>query len=415
MTKEKAITRFFPAFILLIALALIPPALGEKNGDIYHLSYSPAEPIVFEDIKMSISVQNPSDKLQNYLMQVQVVKDGKLLNEQDFTFSLEKGKGVLFSPTYTSNDIGEHELIVKLYDKFMINLIDTKIITFNVVSQLGPFDIIVEPMAKTIKPGLLLPAKILLENMGTKGTDVEVRISVNCDIPLTQSLTTFVPARSRTEKLASIAVCNREGLYELTASITLFNKTWISSTNQFFVNSSIVQLIFEAPDNITLQAGQSLVFPVSVKNTGNEIINNMQFVVERIPLAWQKTSPYSIQGVSPNETAVFIVNITIPSDAEPSTFEIRMTAAVDETVEKKFSYLTVTPAGASTSASQPSYMRWLDYAQYLLLVALALAVAILLAKCLKRMRTERPSYNINELKKGIYHYNPKKDRFSRRR
>ncbi len=414
MTKEKAITRFFPAFILLIALALIPPALGEKTGEIYYLSYSPAEPVVFEDVKTSVSVQNPSDKAQNYLMQVQVVKDGRLLSEQEFTFSLEKGKGVAFSPTYTPNDIGEHDLIIKLYDKLMLNLFDTKIITFNVVSQLGPFDIIIEPMAKAIKPGLYLPAKILLENMGIKGTDVEVRISVNCDNPMTQSLTTFVPARSRTERLASIAVCNREGLYELTASIMLFNKTWISSTNQFFVNSSIVQLTFDAPDNITLQAGQSLVFPVNIKNTGNEIINDIQFVVERIPLAWQKTSPSSIQGVHPNETAIFIVNITIPSDAEPDSFEIRMTAAVDETVEKKFSYLTVTSAGASQSASQPSGTPLLDYAP-LLLVVPVLAVAILILKRLKRGRAERPSYHFDELKKGIYHYNPKKDRSSGRR
>ncbi|MFH1105668.1 MAG: NEW3 domain-containing protein, partial [Candidatus Aenigmatarchaeota archaeon] len=257
--------------------------------------------------------------------------------------------------------------------------------------------------------------KILLENMGTKGTDVEVRISVNCDDPMTQSMTTFVPARSLTEKLASIAVCNREGLYEVTASIMLFNKTWVSSTNQFFVNASIVQLSFEAPDNITLQAGQSLVFPVSVKNTGNDIINNMQFVVERIPLAWQKTSPSSIKGVRPDETAIFIVNITIPSDAEPSTFEIRMTAAVDETVEKKFSYLTVAPAGVSQLASSTlGIYTWLDYAP-LLLVALALAIVILIVKRLMRTPLTRPSYHFDELKKGIYHYNPKKDRSSGRR
>ena len=120
----------------------------------------------------------------------------------------------------------------------------------------------------------------------------------------------------------------------------------MSSTSQFFENASYIQLQFDVPEKITLKPGESYTFPVEVTNFGNQKISDLQFIIQRIPLAWQKTSPSSIIEVEPNEKVVFIVNITVPSDAEVKSYEVRMTAAAEEVLERKISTLEVASLAA---------------------------------------------------------------------
>ena len=377
-------------FFLIILISSPVLAQAQENGRIYHLTYSPAEPVALEDVTISIGVENPSDKAQSYFMQLQMAKDGRIVHEQEFTFTLEKTKGIFFTPTFAPQYIGEYEVIVKLYDKAKYELFDTKIIEFNSVSHLGPFDIVIEPLTSRVRPGLTLPAKLFLENMGTKGTDVEVRISVNCpDKTLTQTLTVFLPTRNRTEQLVSMQTCEQEGLYEISASILVFNRTWISSVSQFFINSSFIQLQFEAPEKIVLQLGQNYSFPVEVTNLGNQKITDLKFVVQRIPLAWQKTSPSSVIEVEPNEKVVFIVSIAIPQDAEPKTYEVRMTAAAEEVLERQISVLEVSPLAvlpSLTSAGGTSILR------YVLISLGSLVGALVIGVLLRRYVKRKPSF-----------------------
>jgi len=377
-------------FFLIILISSPVLAQAQENGRIYHLTYSPAEPVALEDVTISIGVENPSDKAQSYFMQLQMAKDGRIVHEQEFTFTLEKTKGIFFTPTFAPQYIGEYEVIVKLYDKAKYELFDTKIIEFNSVSHLGPFDIVIEPLTSRVRPGLTLPAKLFLENMGTKGTDVEVRISVNCpDKTLTQTLTVFLPTRNRAEQLVSMQTCEQEGLYDISASILVFNRTWISSVSQFFINSSFIQLQFEAPEKIVLQLGQNYSFPVEVTNLGNQKITDLKFVVQRIPLAWQKTSPSSVIEVEPNEKVVFIVSIAIPQDAEPKTYEVRMTAAAEEVLERQISVLEVSPLAvlpSLTSAGGTSILR------YVLISLGSLVGALVIGVLLRRYVKRKPSF-----------------------
>ena len=345
-STNKHIKLFLPVTLFFIIM-FSSTALAQENGKIYQLSYLPAEPVVFGVTTISIGVENSGDKTQNYLMHLQIVKEGKVMHEQEFTFALEKTKGIFFTPQYTPQDIGDHEVIVRLYDKFQIDLLDTQIIKFNVVSHLGPFDISIDTLTTRIRPGIFLPAILLLENKGAKGTDVEVRVSVNCpDKILTQTLTFFIPANNQTERLVTTQTCDQEGLYDILASIIIFNKTWVSSSSQFFVNASYIQLQFDAPEKITLKPGESYSFPVEVTNLGNQKISDLQFIIQRIPLAWQKISPSSIIEVEPNEKVVFIVSITVPQDAETRSYEVRMTAAAEEVLERKISTLEIASLAA---------------------------------------------------------------------
>lgn len=332
--------RVYAAILFLALISLSSIALAD--GRIYQVSSSPEEAIVFETVRISMNANNPGDKDQSYLMILQITKDGNIIHEEDFAFVLGRGKGIQFISEYVPQDIGEYEAVIWLYDKFKITLFDTQIIKFNVVSHLGPFDIEIEPLTSRIRPGLSLPAKVLLENMGTKGVDAEVEITVDCqESDLTQRLTLFVPAGNRTERLVRAEICNQEGLYNIRASIILFNKTWVSSSSQFFVNSSYIELQFDPPENIKLKPGGSYTFPVEVTNLGTRKITDLKFVLQRMPLAWQKVSPSSVIEVGPNGKAVFVVNITVPSDAEAETYEISMTAAAEETLERKTTTLEV--------------------------------------------------------------------------
>lgn len=343
MLRNDAAQKIITGIVFSFSLLLISsPSFAQENGKIYQLTYLPSEPVVLEDTTLSIGVENQGDKTQSYLMSLQIIEEGKIVHEQEFTFTLERTKGIFFTPKYTPQTIGEHQAIVRLYDKLGFDLFDTQLMKFNVVSHLGPFDIEIEPLTARIRPGLLLPAKVFLENMGAKGTDVEVRLTVDCpDKRLTQSSTFFVPSNAQSERLISMQTCEQEGLYDIYADIVLFNKTWVSSSSQFYVNSTYIQLQFDVPEKLTLKPGENYTLPIEVTNLGNQKIHDLQFVVQRIPLAWQKTTPSSITEVEPNETVVFILSISIPKDAEPRSYESRMTVFAEEVLERKILTLEI--------------------------------------------------------------------------
>ncbi len=385
------------AIIGVIFLSAISPALAQESGEITQLIYSPSEPVVFDDTTISIRVEN-SDKTKDYFMLLQIIKDGKMVNEQKFTFSLGSAKGITFTPQYTPQDIGVHEVVVKLFDKFQIDLLDTKVIDFNVVSHLGPFDIILDPLTTRIRPGFNLPVKLLLENMGTKGVDVEVRLSINCpDKVLTQTLTVFAPSDNDTERIVGMLVCDQEGLYEIIGSIILFNKTWVSSSSQFFVNSSYTSLRFDVPEKLIMRPGQNFTLPIEVTNLGSQKISNLEFVIQRIPLAWQKISPSSVTEVKLNETVIFIVEINIPQDAETRPYEARFTAVSPEVIERKIATLEVValstiPPIKSTGFSILTYV----------IISMSLLVSLIVSGIiLQSYLRKRPYWPINKEKMNI--------------
>lgn len=343
--ENKDIVMLWASGIMIFLLILLSSSVfAQENGKIYQLSYSPSEPNVLEDTTISIGVENPSDRARSYSMVLQISKEGKIVHEEEFTFTLEKSKSIVFTPQYTPQDLGEHQIIVSLYDKFKIDLIDTSVVTFNAVSQLGPFDIIVDPLTTRVRPGFLLPTKVILENLGKKGVDIELRLSVNCpDIVSTQTLTVFVPSNNPVEKLVSMQACDQEGLYEVVGSIVLFNRSWITASSQFFVNSSYIRLQFDAPDKLILRPGENYVVPIEVTNLGNQKIYDLEFVIQKIPLNWQQIIPKSVKEIKENETVVFIVNITIPKDAELRPYEARFTAVSNEVLERKISTIEVVP------------------------------------------------------------------------
>lgn len=398
MLKEKIIMRFAIGTIFLI-FVMLPSVVAQGDGKIYQSTYSPTEPEILKDMTITIGAENSGNKTKDYFMQLQIIKDGRIVNEKEFTFSLEKTQKVVLTTTSTPEDIGEYQIIVKLYDKYKIDLFDTKIIKFNVISHIGPFDITIEPLTYRVRPGASLPAKLILENIGTNGTDVEVTVSIVCpEKTFIQSLTIFLGGNNRNERLINMQTCDQEGMYNIYASIMLLNKTLATSSSNFFVNSSFIQLQFDAPEKIILRPGETFTFPVEITNLGNQKISDLKFIIQRIPLEWQKISPSSIIGLAPNEKAVFIVNITVPEDAEQNSYEVGMTAIAEETQERKPSTLEIT-----SSAVLPSTVSiFKTPSSIYIIISISLLTAILvfvvLRKRIKRVQSHIPPERAKTLK-----------------
>ena len=140
MLKRKPVKQFWFVLVVLLILVSVPSILAQKTGNIQEVSYLPAEPIILEDVKISVDIENPTEKSQNYYLLVQIVHEGNVVNEHESTFSIEKGKRIQYVLWHTLEAIGEHQTIVRLYDKLKINLLDTKLLAFNAVSHLGQAD-----------------------------------------------------------------------------------------------------------------------------------------------------------------------------------------------------------------------------------------------------------------------------------
>jgi len=341
-------------FAISIFLIIVPMVVAqETKGKIYTLTYSPLEPIVADDMTISVGVENTDSAAREYILDVVVIKDGRVKYKEKFTFKLNAGRGITFPPTYTPDDIGDHEIIAKLYDKFGVELLSTKLLKFNSISHIGPFDLEVAVPSDVVRPNTRIPIITQLVNMGEKGTDVEVKLTMDCiakQDPI-EKFILFLKPKESLKKVISIATCPEEGLHDVLGEIILFNRTWISSTSQIFINSSFIELVFDVPELFLIKPGESKVFDLAIKNYGNKIIHDLQVIIGTLPQAWIRINPVSVIEVEPGETAIFIINITVPEDAEETTYNFGISAAADETLTRKPTSLQV--SGLAVAEKKP--------------------------------------------------------------
>jgi len=323
-------------------------AVSVGNNSIYTLSYSPEEPKISESLTITAGVQNNGNEEYGYKLIILVVKDGQIKENFEYPFNLKPGRSISFSPTYIPDDIGVFEIVAKLYDKYETALIDSKIVTFSSISDIGPFDLILDVLSNVARPTQSIPAILTLENNGEKGTDVEVRVEMDCinQMDITQTFFIFLEAGSTLDKKVVLPACNEIGIHDISAEIILYNKTWISSMNQILLNESYLEVSYHPLDIFRIDAGESKIFDLSVKNSGNVKISNLKILIEDIPLEWFKITPSSITEISPNETVVFLINFSIPSDATPKNYSIKIDASTDQALEKQDSTLEITSLAA---------------------------------------------------------------------
>lgn len=348
-------------FAILFSILLLSTAFAQstERGWIYTLSYAPKEPMVSESLTITVGVENNGNEAYDYKLLVLVTKDGKIKETLEYPFNLKAGRGISFSPTYIPDDIGRFEIIAKLYDKYETKLIDSKIVKFSSLIDIGPFDLSIDVPAKTVRPGQTAPTILTLENMGEKGTDVEVRVEMNCinQQDIVKTFFIFLEAKSAKDKMVTLPTCNEVGIHEISAQIILFNKSWTSSMSQILLNESYIELFFQPLSTFKIKAGESKVFDLSVKNFGNMKINNLKVLIEGIPLSWVKITPESIIETGPNQTVLFLINISVPDDIKLQKYPITIAAAADQTLQKEDSMLEITSlAIQKTEGGGPTFV-----------------------------------------------------------
>src|SRR3989338_941264 len=406
------------AIISLILIAILVSALSdvftvspqEKLAEIYTLAYEPEKPVVLESIQFTVGVKNNENQLRNYRLELIITKDGIFKDSQEFTFNLKPESSTAFSPNYIPDDINDFDLITKLYDATTSQLLDLKTLKFRVVSEIGPFDLEVNVPSKFIKANSIAPVILTLSNKGINGTDINVEIELKCvnQSNIRSSFFFFIPTTSVETKITPIQTCDEEGPHEISASIILFNKTWISSANQFFLNKTYQELLFDVPTKININAGESKIFDVQIRNTGTTTLHNLRLLVSIISNNWIKISPQAVTQLNPGEFSIFVVNITVPKDASSQEFPVGIAAAADELLTRKETTFNVAALSAlpqilniSSKETIPKIVlpRILtDNATYILIAVLILVGIFALIKTIEVQRRSRREEVVRKLK-----------------
>jgi hypothetical protein len=369
---------------------------NEQIGRISSLTFSPAEPILFEEVSINIGIENTGNSYNEYRLKVYVSKEGQIKYEEKFLFGLQPGRSLFISPLFVPDDIGEFEVVVKLYDKYEVELYDMSMIRFVVISRIGPFDISVDVLTRMVKPGEDLPAVLSITNMGERGTDVKVRVEILCfnQSSIFSEFYVFLESKSSLDRLVSLPVCQEVGMHMISSDVIFLNRSWVTAKTHFFINETFLKLVLRSPDIIEVEQGGSRVFDVFVENPSNSVVHGLKLAVERIPIEWVKLEPKTIVEVKPNETVLFIVNLTIPSDFQPKEYPISIIAGAAEVLAKEKSTLRVLEAIPPTVLPvQPSRapLTFLDFLRmeklwFVIIIVIVVAALIFISTVGRRVR-----------------------------
>jgi len=331
------------ALLLFVFSFLLTVPSVFSQGEIYSIYIDPEKPLILEEFIINIGVQNTDNKTNDYILDVFVSKEGQVKDENSFAFSLKPDRGVLFSPRFTPNAVGKYEIFAKLYDKYKVVVYHTRILDVNVISDIGPFDLSLDALSRTVGPNKEIPLIVSMKNVGLKGTDAKIDVRIDCldQEDIYKDFFVFLKGNSDLEKFLTLTACNEEGRRNIMSKLILFDHTFAESLTQIVINDTYYDFDIEFPKLIKIKQGESKTFGVFIKNTAEISLNNLRLVIENIPLEWTKINPATIVNIRPNDTAVFLVNISIPQDASVIEYPIVITIGSDETLVQKDSTLKV--------------------------------------------------------------------------
>lgn len=342
------------------------------GGEIAAITVDPAKPLVMEDTTATVGARNPQNRQNDYLLKIVVSRAGRVVEESDFTFSLNAGKELSVSFPFSPTGIGGHSVVAKLYDKYGTVLHSEKVLDFVVSSEVGPFDVQLDVLSRNIRPGYDIPMMLTLKNMGTSGTDVQVAVSMECGSQgsVYKDLFVYVGGAGSLDKSLSLPACNEEGQHEVSAKIVMFGGTLAQSTSSVFINSTQRPAQLRAPKYIEAAKGTSKVFDIYVRNDDGEDVNNVRVMLNGVPAGWISVEPKSVPSIAPNGSAMFLVNVSVPPDAEAAEYPFTVSLGGDEVLAQQESVLSVIGAAGALPAVASG-----GYGQY---DALRLAAAVVI-------------------------------------
>jgi len=350
------------------------------EGEVVGVSVDPAKPLVMEDAVATIAVRNLQDHRNDYVLRTFVSKGGQVLEENEFAFNLNANKDMSMTLMFSPTKIGTYNIVAKLFDKYKTVLYSEKVLDVEVSSEIGPFDVQLDVLSRTIRPGYEIPLLLTMNNMGTSGTDVQVAISMDCagQGRIYKDFSVFLEGLGSLDKSLSIPACSEQGYHEVTAKIVMFGGVLAQSTSSVFINNTQHAVYMRAPEIIEISNGFSKVFDIYVRNDDEDVMNNIRAVLNGLPSEWLSIAPKYVASIAPNDSAIFIVNVSVPADAGSGEHPFTISLGSDETLSQTGSVLKVIGAagGGVQAAGQeaPAYS-----ASFALQAAAALVLAGIIA------------------------------------
>jgi len=263
-----------------------------------------------------------------------------------------------------------------------------------VISDIGPFDLSLDVLSRTVRPNDEVPLIVSMKNIGVKGTDVKIAVNMDCleQEDIYKEFFVYVKGGSGgLDKSLTITACNEEGLRHITAKLILFDHTFAESLNQVVIDRTHYDFDIESPDSLKIKQGESKVFDVYIKNTAEINVNNLRMVVEIIPLEWTTILPSIIVNIKPNATVMFIVNISVPQDASVIEYPAKIAIGSDETlIQKDFSLEVISGEFVATEEPEvsPLIPEKLQY-QLIIIFIVGIVVVAALIVILRKSKTRK--------------------------
>jgi len=364
-----------PLFVFALASALFFLAIAPNGfsyeyysmygnnsleGEVANVSVEPANPKVLDTVVATISLRNLQDRQNDFVLRTFVSKDGQVLEENEFGLDLAANRGMSMTLEFLPTKIGTYTVVAKLFNKDKTVLYSEKILGVEVVSDIGPFDLQLDVLSRTIRPGYEIPLLLTMKNMGISGTEVKVAISMDCASQgrIYKDFSVFLKGSGSLDKSLSIPACSEEGYHEISAKIIMFDGVVAQSTSSVFINNTQHDIYVRAPALIEIRSGSSKVFDIYVRNDDAKPMSNVRVIINGIPQEWVSATPEVVMNVAPNESALFIVNVSAPSDSVSAEYPFFMSIGGDEVLAQKEATLKVLEVGGTAQAAdvpQPAY------------------------------------------------------------
>lgn len=341
MKKLFAVLAF--AFLLSsITVSISGNAAVENTGSISELSYYPEKPMISKSVNINFAVKNTGDARQAFKIKILVMKNGNILQETDSFISAYPGQEKGNSTEFYPEEIGSYEILAKLYDKYETKMLDMVSAKMDVRSELGPFDLVLSPLTRKVIKGEELPILLTIINKGISGTDVKIKVDIKCrNYSISDEFMVFASPDKQIDKILTMPVCNEDGVRNVESSLKIGERVYAISAAQFYVNETISTMDLKLPNDLSIAQGETKLLDISVRNTAPHALHNIKLFSEGIPGDWLIIQPDSIAELKQNGTAIFLVTVNIPKDAEARTYSAKFIASSDELSNRQASVLKV--------------------------------------------------------------------------